>query len=155
MIVPNCAHSLTTNNLYPSLVGNEDGTLPTQKAIGEGEGSIELAEERRLCYVAMTRAKTHLVLTWRKEVSYFAGAAFRTKDAIRSRFLDVLMSKKGDKSKPRDAQGRSNVSSTEEENFKHKQVLGSTTKRELHSKANDICSRYSTKQSDAQTFKPK
>jgi len=75
------------------LVGNEEGTFPTQKAIGQGEGSIELSEERRLCYVAMTRAKTHLVLTWRREVAYFAGNAFKTKDADRSRFLNVLVSK--------------------------------------------------------------
>ena len=78
-------------------MGNEEGTFPTQKAIGQGEGSIELSEERRLCYVAMTRAKTHLVLTWRREVSYFAGNSFKTKDADRSRFLNVLVSKGGDK----------------------------------------------------------
>jgi len=121
------------------LVGNEDGTLPTQKAIGEGEGSIELSEERRLCYVAMTRAKTHLVLTWRREVSYFAGATFRTRDAIRSRFLDILVSKKGDKSskagsKP-NAQGRSNNISARKGTFSRGQGLGSMTKRELHSEA--------------------
>ena len=84
---------------HRSLIGNEDGTFPTQKAIGQGEGSIELSEERRLCYVAMTRAKTHLVLTWRREVSYFAGNSFRTKDADRSRFLNVLVSKPDDKTK--------------------------------------------------------
>lgn len=82
-----------------SLVGNEEGTFPTQKAIGQGEGSIELSEERRLCYVAMTRAKTHLILTWRKEVSYFAGNSFKTKDADRSRFLNVLVSKPDNKGK--------------------------------------------------------
>ena len=42
------------------LVGNEEGTFPTQRSIAEGEGSIELSEERRLCYVAMTRAKVCL-----------------------------------------------------------------------------------------------
>jgi len=41
----------------------------------------------------MTRAKTHLVLTWRREVSYFAGNSFKTKDADRSRFLNALVSK--------------------------------------------------------------
>lgn len=79
--------------LFYSLVGNEEGTFPTQKAIGQGEGSIELSEERRLCYVAMTRAKTHLVMTWRQEVSYFAGSSFNTRDADRSRFLNILVSK--------------------------------------------------------------
>jgi ATP-dependent exoDNAse (exonuclease V) beta subunit len=75
------------------LVGNEDGTFPTQRAISEGEGSVELDEERRLCYVAMTRAKTHLVLTWRREVMAFFGQGFKVIDCNRSRFLDRLVSK--------------------------------------------------------------
>lgn len=81
------------------MVGNEEGTFPTQKAIGQGEGSIELSEERRLCYVAMTRAKTHLILTWRREVSYFAGNTFQYKDADRSRFLNMLVNKADGKSR--------------------------------------------------------
>lgn len=81
------------------LVGNEDGTIPTQKAIGQGEDSVELAEERRLCYVAMTRARTHLVMTWRREVSYFAGQSFKYRDAVRSRFLDRIVSKRENKKK--------------------------------------------------------
>eukprot|EP00562_Extubocellulus_spinifer_P009401 CAMPEP_0178504834 /NCGR_PEP_ID=MMETSP0696-20121128/18800_1 /TAXON_ID=265572 /ORGANISM="Extubocellulus spinifer, Strain CCMP396" /LENGTH=1039 /DNA_ID=CAMNT_0020134087 /DNA_START=488 /DNA_END=3607 /DNA_ORIENTATION=- len=75
------------------IVGNEDGTFPTQRAISEGEGSVELDEERRLCYVAMTRAKTHLVLTWRREVMAFFGQGFKVIDCDRSRFLDRLVSK--------------------------------------------------------------
>ena len=53
-----------------------------------------MEEEKRLCYVAMTRAKTELVMTWRKEVGVFTpnGIKYVTKD--RSRFLDVLVSKK-------------------------------------------------------------
>ncbi|KAL7536087.1 hypothetical protein ACHAXR_006911 [Thalassiosira sp. AJA248-18] len=114
------------------LVGNEEGTFPSQRSIAEGEGSIELSEERRLCYVAMTRAKTHLVLTWRREVSYFAGASFRTRDADRSRFLDILTSKQRAKSnkggsKPR-VQARSNKSPARN--------MDSMTKRELHTEAN-------------------
>eukprot|EP00978_Attheya_sp_CCMP212_P039997 scaffold213690_cov47-Attheya_sp.AAC.1 len=75
------------------LVGNEEGTFPTQRAIAEGSGSVELDEERRLCYVAMTRAKTHLIMTWRREVMTFFGAGVKTMDMERSRFLDVLVSK--------------------------------------------------------------
>ena len=53
-----------TGALFPfSLVGNKDGTLPTQRSIAKGKGSIELLEERWLCYVVMARAKTHLMLT--------------------------------------------------------------------------------------------
>jgi ATP-dependent exoDNAse (exonuclease V) beta subunit len=77
------------------LVGNEDGIFPTSQAIMEGEGSVALEEEKRLCYVAMTRAKTELCLTWRREVPIFTKSIGRvTKRFDRSRFLDVLASKK-------------------------------------------------------------
>ena len=81
------------------LIGNEDGTLPTKLAIAEGEGSVALEEEKRLCYVAMTRAKTHLVMTWRREVSIFTGSTFTSVKASRSRFLDILVGSKGKSSK--------------------------------------------------------
>ena len=76
------------------VVGNEDGTFPTTQAIQEGDDSVALDEERRLCYVAMTRAKNQLFLTWRKEVSFFQGDGLRTTEREPSRFLNVLMSKK-------------------------------------------------------------
>jgi DNA helicase II / ATP-dependent DNA helicase PcrA len=76
------------------LVGNEDGTFPTSQAIQEGEGSVTLEEEKRLCYVAMTRAKTELMMTWRKEVKMFTANGVRTVERKRSRFLDILVGKK-------------------------------------------------------------
>lgn len=76
------------------VVGNEDGTFPTTQAINEGEDSTVLDEERRLCYVAMTRAKDQLIMTWRREVSYFEGDSFRKSERERSRFLSVLVSEK-------------------------------------------------------------
>ena len=81
------------------LIGNEDGTLPSRLAIMEGEGSVALDEEKRLCYVAMTRAKTHLVMTWRREVFLFSGNTFTSVKASRSRFLDVLIGNSGNTSK--------------------------------------------------------
>jgi hypothetical protein len=80
------------------VVGNEEGTLPSGLSLQEGEGSVALEEEKRLCYVAMTRAKTQLILTWRKEVTNFATWSDdgpRTSSKDRSRFLDALVSKKG------------------------------------------------------------
>ena len=79
------------------VVGNEEGTLPTNLALQEGEGSVALEEEKRLCYVAMTRAKTRLIMTWRKEVTSFSNWSDdgpRTSEKDRSRFLDALVSKK-------------------------------------------------------------
>jgi DNA helicase-2/ATP-dependent DNA helicase PcrA len=124
------------------LVGNEEGTFPTQRAIAEGERSIELSEEKRLCYVAMTRAKTHLVLTWRREVSFFSGATFKTKDADRSRFLDILVSKQGAApgkgvTTPGAQAERRNRSL--KKNFTGKSsVVGSMTKREIHTEASRL-----------------
>lgn len=54
---------------------------------------MEFEEEKRLCYVAMTRAKTELVMSWREEVPVFTSVGIRTVKRKRSRFLDVLVSK--------------------------------------------------------------
>ncbi len=59
---------------------------------------MQLEEEKRLCYVAMTRAKTELFMTWRKEVPIFTKEGIRTVKKTRSRFLEVLVKKAGKES---------------------------------------------------------
>ena len=45
------------------LVGMEEGTLPAGQALQqEDKNSVAIEEERRVCYVAMTRAKSELVM---------------------------------------------------------------------------------------------
>lgn len=44
-----------------AIAGLEQGLLPHARSIGEDDG---LEEERRLCYVGMTRARRHLRLSW-------------------------------------------------------------------------------------------
>jgi len=46
------------------LCGMEDGLLPHQRSIADPEG---LEEERRLCYVAITRAKQVLYVTYAEQ----------------------------------------------------------------------------------------
>lgn len=74
-------------------VGVEDGTLPSSQSISEGQNSIVFEEEKRLCYVAMTRAKSELVMSWRKEAAIFTGEGMVTVKKTRSRFLDALAPK--------------------------------------------------------------
>jgi UvrD-like helicase C-terminal domain len=64
------------------------------QALQLGEGSIPFEEEKRLCYVAMTRAKSELIMTWRQSVIIFTSDGLKTIERPRSRFLDVLVSKK-------------------------------------------------------------
>jgi DNA helicase-2/ATP-dependent DNA helicase PcrA len=59
------------------VVGMEEGTLPHERSLTTREG---MEEERRLCYVAMTRAGEHLYLSW-------AAGRSRGKTAQTSRFL--------------------------------------------------------------------
>ena len=62
------------------LVGFEDGLFPGMRAIGDAE---EMEEERRLCYVAITRAKQTLTISYAKQRMLYG----RTSAALPSRFL--------------------------------------------------------------------
>ena len=73
------AKGLEFPNVY--VVGMEEGVFPGMRAIGEED---EMEEERRLCYVAMTRAKERLTLTHaRQRMLYGKTASNRV-----SRFLE-------------------------------------------------------------------
>ena len=62
------------------LSGFEDGLFPGMRAIGDME---EMEEERRLCYVAITRAKEKLTITHAKQRMIYG----RTAASLPSRFL--------------------------------------------------------------------
>ncbi len=65
------------------LVGLEEGLFPGNRAIGEQE---EMEEERRLCYVALTRAKESLTLSYARQRMLYG----RTSVNRPSRFIDEL-----------------------------------------------------------------
>ena len=74
------------------LVGFEDGLFPGMRSIGDYE---EMEEERRLCYVAITRAKKNLTISYAKQRMLYG----RTNAALPSRFLreipEETMQRKG------------------------------------------------------------
>ena len=68
---------------YVYLVGFEDGLFPGLRSIGEPE---EMEEERRLCYVAITRAKKNLTITYARQRMLYG----KTNAALPSRFLKEI-----------------------------------------------------------------
>jgi DNA helicase II / ATP-dependent DNA helicase PcrA len=64
------------------VVGCEDGAFPHMRALEEGGEE----EERRLCYVGITRARERLYLTWARERRLFG----RAERNLPSRFVDEL-----------------------------------------------------------------
>ena len=76
------------------LAGVEEGLLPHQRALDEGEAGV--AEERRLLYVGITRARNHLMLTSARVRRFFGDMTY----PLPSRFLrqvpeDVLARDEG------------------------------------------------------------
>ena len=65
------------------LIGMEDGIFPGLRSLGSQE---EIEEERRLCYVGITRAKKRLILTHTKSRSLFGSTKFN----MPSRFLKEI-----------------------------------------------------------------
>ena len=65
------------------VVGMEEGLFPGNRAMGDG---AEMEEERRLCYVAMTRAREKLMLTNARQRTLYG----RTTPCMPSRFLNEI-----------------------------------------------------------------
>ena len=91
MMTMHSAKGLEFPNVY--LVGFEDGLFPGMRAIGDAE---EMEEERRLCYVAITRAKQSLTISHARQRMLYG----RTNAAMASRFLreipeDMVVKKGG------------------------------------------------------------
>jgi DNA helicase-2/ATP-dependent DNA helicase PcrA len=74
------AKGLEYDTVY--VTGFEDGIFPHSRALDEGT----LEEERRLCYVGITRARRELTLTYARQRMVFGATQY----GLRSRFLDEI-----------------------------------------------------------------
>ena len=81
MMTIHSAKGLEFPNVF--LVGFEDGLFPGQRAIGDKD---EMEEERRLCYVAITRAKKSLTISYAHQRMIYG----RTTSSLPSRFLKEI-----------------------------------------------------------------
>lgn len=81
MMTMHSAKGLEFPNVF--LVGFEDGLFPGMRCIGDAE---EMEEERRLCYVAITRAKQNLTISHARQRMLYG----RTSAALPSRFLKEI-----------------------------------------------------------------
>ncbi len=75
------AKGLEFDNVF--LVGMEEGLFPSKRSIEEDS---QTEEERRLCYVAITRAKKHLFITNTKKRTLYGSTTYSTP----SRFIDEI-----------------------------------------------------------------
>ncbi|MFO0702851.1 MAG: 3'-5' exonuclease [Candidatus Andersenbacteria bacterium] len=83
LMTTHAAKGLEFRHVY--VVGMEEGVFPHSRSLVEPR---ELAEERRLCYVAMTRAKEQLTLVHTAQRELYGEVQYNTP----SRFLDDLPS---------------------------------------------------------------
>ena len=81
MMTMHAAKGLEFPHVY--LVGFEEGLFPGNRCIGDPE---EMEEERRLCYVAITRAKQTLNISYARQRMLYG----HTTSNIASRFVDEL-----------------------------------------------------------------
>ncbi len=81
---------------YPAvfIVGLEDGVFPHSRSMGDPK---ELEEERRLCYVGVTRAEDHLFLTSATRRMIFGGTNYNPP----SRFLSEIPEDRMESASPR------------------------------------------------------
>jgi len=93
------------------MCGMEDGLFPSQRSMYSEE---EIEEERRLCYVGITRAKKELYLTYARRRTMYGGSTYskasRFLDEIPTEYLNII-------EKPKQNQTAHSVKSSQSEMF--------------------------------------
>ncbi len=100
----NCVSIMTMHSAkgleFPTvfLVGMEDGVFPSLRSIGDPE---EMEEERRLCYVAMTRAKERLYLISAAQRMLFGHTTYNQPSRFVREIPEEYLQREGNEPLPR------------------------------------------------------
>ncbi|MBQ3356766.1 MAG: UvrD-helicase domain-containing protein [Oscillospiraceae bacterium] len=86
MMTMHSAKGLEFPNVF--IVGCEEGLFPGLRSIGDNE---EMEEERRLCYVAITRAKRHLTVTSARQRMLYGHTTVNRPSRFLSEIPDELL----------------------------------------------------------------
>ena len=73
------------------MIGCEEGVFPHMRSLEEGN----LEEERRLCYVGVTRAKQRLYMTFARRRSLHGGRGYNLRSRFLSEIPDELVERQG------------------------------------------------------------
>ena len=84
LMTVHAAKGLEFQNVF--LIGVEEGLFPHKNSLGEGEELDSIEEERRLFYVAVTRAKRNLFVSLSRNRTRFG----RRQPRVESRFLSEI-----------------------------------------------------------------
>ncbi len=76
------------------MIGCEEGVFPHMRSLEEGN----LEEERRLCYVGVTRAKQRLYMTFARRRSLHGGRGYNLRSRFLSEIPDELVERQGTES---------------------------------------------------------
>ncbi len=95
MMTMHSAKGLEFPNVY--IVGCEEGLFPGMRSIGDPK---EIEEERRLCYVAITRAKKHLTITGARQRMLYGHTTTNRPSRFLQEIPDELLLHKGSKPAP-------------------------------------------------------
>ena len=83
---------------YVFMCGMEEGLFPSQRSMYSEE---EIEEERRLCYVGITRAKKRLTMSYAMRRSMYGGSVYskasRFLDEIPAKYVEVIETDRGAK----------------------------------------------------------
>ena len=83
---------MCSSDLLVVLTGMEDGVFPHVRSLSD---TAELEEERRLCYVGMTRAEERLVLTHADRRTLWGGVAYNPPSRFLEELPDALVVRRG------------------------------------------------------------